>query len=1492
MIKKAFHLPPILLILFFIFSTTSLMAQTTVNADIVTKTTWDLAGSPYQITTFIEVSDTLIINPGVEIQYPSGGMIEVTGHLLANGTLNDSIRFHSTGTNPGGGVYFNSGSGEVSYAIFDTLKQNGYATSGAAIYCINSTVQISNTKITSNNGSNAKGIRVSSGAVTIDSCVISLCENGMEIISGSPTVSQILFVSNLYDIKSGFDGVQNIGQSQLNVVQLTSSGTLTNNARLPQIDSTGTTYILPGSLRVDADTLFLAPGILLKLSGSIEVRYSGVIWAVGTPQDTIRFRSNSGNNGGIKASTGKVFLEYIRMDGFSQSSNENAAIWVENTGNLFLKNSFIRGLRQYSNNRGLLINGGTAQIEQTRIDSCRDGIFIWDGSPTLQNCVFTRNQNSDILAHPSGLSNVSTCQLEVVELSKYFGQVNNVGGIPETKGNAIFPRIDSTGFRIRMPSGLRVVDTLVIEPGVSIDFPFADAIKVFGNGRLEAVGTPEDSIYFFSSNNSLAYYGSGIWVTNGSIELEYCRFNKVGNASGTNSSGGAIFFESNNASGEVKHCLFENGKNHGIRVDGANPRVFQSTIKSCKTGLWVDTGNPVLSSISFIENERGIYSGLGGFEVVNSNIIDNTLWGIENQGFADIYAIGCWWGHATGPYHALTNPLGLGNKVSDKVIFTPIFQGPVQENGLSLIDFSPDKGGNNGDVVINIYGTGLHQNIHVSLTKSGEPAIAIPDTNIFFISPNNIAIVVDLRNKPIGLWNLNVLDTTVHDSTIIIANGFEIVTGEEPVIDVEVIGNTGIRPNRWSQFFLTVKNEGLVEAHGVPFWLALPPNIEVEFHFDLLPTFSPNGLDPDSIPLYILIDTLWGEAKDLHVYGFLIPSIPANGQSFIRFSLKTSSITGFDIIAWGGKPIKGSPVRTDKVACIFDALELATSPFPGIGCIFAVMNTTTKILDDIVTGRKRTFSLSSVEEATQSYSWLAAETIFSCVPGVNSANGVINTIGSAIGTFFGWESTAMAGMGTVVNCCKWLCPDATPDTQPVTVAFSADPNEKVGISGAGAQQFIKKDQSINYTVFFENLETATAPAQEVLILDTLPTGIFDFSTFEFGPIGFGDTLMVPITFEDSFQTYVDLRPQENLLLKITGNFDKSAGIIRWKFTSLDPVNMTLTSNPLIGFLPPNINPSEGEGNVSFSIQLDSTIAHGTPFSNRANIIFDNNLPIITDYWSNVVDAYLPLSRVDTLQIITFDTIFTVSWKGSDLGAGVLDYSIYYKKDGGNYGLWLYRITDTMALFKGETGSTYYFYAIARDSVGNIESKSPLIEAQTTIDILLPFGPTDLSGFVREDNMVLLNWQVPDLPKFQQFEVQRSLNGQSFNPIIWVPGVEGQNVYQSIDTNPNFGQNYYRLKLINPDGSSFYSNVIEVFVNQPMINIYPNPTEGRITLSIQGETENATWEILDIYGKHVLSGVIRAPSQNIDLSNFSSGMYLFRAFIDGKAVEKKIFKLSE
>jgi hypothetical protein len=291
-------------------------------------------------------------------------------------------------------------------------------------------------------------------------------------------------------------------------------------------------------------------------------------------------------------------------------------------------------------------------------------------------------------------------------------------------------------------------------------------------------------------------------------------------------------------------------------------------------------------------------------------------------------------------------------------------------------------------------------------------------------------------------------------------------------------------------------------------------------------------------------------------------------------------------------------------------------------------------------------------------------------------------------------------------------PQSSNVTRTVHVVFARDPNEKDGSQGAGTPQYVSGKEPLRYVISFENLATATAPAQSVVVTDQLDTSKVDLSTLSLGAFNFSSYGAAPLPGLTSYSADLDLRPATNLIARVNAQLDKNTGLLTWRFTSIDPATGQPTTNPLAGFLPPDKNAPEGQGSVTFSVMPKPNLATGTEIRNKARIVFDANAPIDTNEYLNTIDNSLPASHVIPLASNQSSIVFNVRWAGQDTGSGIQSYDIYVSENGGSFTPWLSNTSATSAMFIGLPGKTYSFYSVAHDGAANLEAAKTLGETMT------------------------------------------------------------------------------------------------------------------------------------------------------------------------------------
>ncbi len=328
--------------------------------------------------------------------------------------------------------------------------------------------------------------------------------------------------------------------------------------------------------------------------------------------------------------------------------------------------------------------------------------------------------------------------------------------------------------------------------------------------------------------------------------------------------------------------------------------------------------------------------------------------------------------------------------------------------------------------------------------------------------------------------------------------------------------------------------------------------------------------------------------------------------------------------------------------------------------------------------------------------------------------------------------TCLPGMNLGYNSfayqfdCRWCDSDADKSFEcgRSEGTTNGDPNGKYGPQGFAIGDWIRYDSTYQYTVLFENVDSATNSVQLVRVVDTLDLNVFNASTLRCNIVGLGPSFFPqPDTFALAIVDTLDTRAWNSLYTAYGFSFDTLSGAAEWVFQGLDPISLMPTTDPLAGILPPDTMPPMGTGLVSYTISLQSTVPHAAIVANEATIYFDTNDPITTPPWTNTVDLLAPVSWVDSMPEFTTDTSFIVSWSGTDsVQSGIEYFDIYYTVNNDTvFEPWLQVTSETSATFDGQLDSTYHFYSIAVDSVGNRELKEPLSEAHTTVTISTPVG---------------------------------------------------------------------------------------------------------------------------------------------------------------------------
>lgn len=82
---------------------------------------------------------------------------------------------------------------------------------------------------------------------------------------------------------------------------------------------------------------------------------------------------------------------------------------------------------------------------------------------------------------------------------------------------------------------------------------------------------------------------------------------------------------------------------------------------------------------------------------------------------------------------------------------------------------------------------------------------------------------------------------------------------------------------------------------------------------------------------------------------------------------------------------------------------------------------------------------------------------------------------------------------------------------------------------------------------------------------------------------------------------------------------------------------------------------------------------------------------------------------------------------------------------------------------------------------------------------------------------------------------------------------------------------------------------DVFVSTEKIQIYPNPAKAIVTITLPDATQYTKISLVNLLGKTVQVATANNNSNQIDLSQLTTGMYIVRIEADGEIITKKIIK---
>ena len=610
-----------------------------------------------------------------------------------------------------------------------------------------------------------------------------------------------------------------------------------------------------------------------------------------------------------------------------------------------------------------------------------------------------------------------------------------------------------------------------------------------------------------------------------------------------------------------------------------------------------------------------------------------------------------------------------------------------------LQSITPNQAASNGFAYIKATGFGFANGDALILRHSTSGTIyTANDTN--FINTNRLINYFKFNNAETGLYDVILQSTTAADTLF---GAFRISAPNNIPPVVTISGRTQIRTNRSAIQTLTITNPSNNAIFLYPVSLAIPagvvPSLNASVFNDPL---IPANIQAVSSSVFYPYTNAQGVSSNVALIG--IPNIPPGGSVSVPITLLATEDGCYDIgvLKWVQnikEPDGTCDFLSPDAQCALAVLGLV----PVVSCGISTFKLTCTIQDAIQDDSSKVFDLMEnfggavADCLTPIAEGAAFAKVLDNLDKVMDVKGIADECGDMIDSY------------VLVRETRIICSNS-----------SNDPNAKEGKQGRTLENYVNRAEVLNYSIFAENLAAATLPAAEVSITDTLDLSTLDLNSVEIQEIHIADSVYKVEARGSYYAADFDFQNESGAhIVRYTYTLDTLTGIMTHRFLTLDTNTYDLPEDPLLGFLPPNVNDNEGEMAVHFTVKPIEGLAHLDEIRNRASIVFDSNAPILTDSWLNTIDTIPPQSSISSVSQDS-DGFVTLQFSSYDAHALTKDYFLSVSENNGPFQLRFLSINADSMVFEGNPSSYYQFKIQARDYANNLEIEHSSVDAEIAL----------------------------------------------------------------------------------------------------------------------------------------------------------------------------------
>jgi hypothetical protein len=187
------------------------------------------------------------------------------------------------------------------------------------------------------------------------------------------------------------------------------------------------------------------------------------------------------------------------------------------------------------------------------------------------------------------------------------------------------------------------------------------------------------------------------------------------------------------------------------------------------------------------------------------------------------------------------------------------------------------------------------------------------------------------------------------------------------------------------------------------------------------------------------------------------------------------------------------------------------------------------------------------------------------------------------------------------------------------------------------------------------------------------------------------------------------------------------------------------------------------------------------------------------------------------------------------------------------------------------------------------------------ELFLPASLLSFSGRSTGSKTVQLNWVTTQEEEVSHYDVEYSPDGTEWETIGQVAAAGNSTerlAYDFVDNGELSTTNFYRLNMVDLDGSSEYSGIVIVTINDTgdrAVSLFPNPATadgGQLSIQLRGQWNNdqpITAQLFDVQGRSLSTYTnLRPGTSAVALpAGTPAGLYLLRTSQGDVSINQKL-----